>query len=66
MTDKKIKRAIILSKRALVKNADVEQRSQALEERRQVIGADIYIQENMPEAAGNWVWIDTTGIDLIQ
>lgn len=30
-----------------------------------VFGADIYIQDTKPTATGDWVWIDTTGLDLI-
>lgn len=30
-----------------------------------VHGANIYIQATEPTAPGDWVWIDTTGLDLI-
>lgn len=31
-----------------------------------VFGGDIYIQNTQPTAPGSWVWIDTTGINLLK
>lgn len=31
-----------------------------------IIGADIYVQETEPQTPGDYVWIDTTGIDYIE
>lgn len=54
-----------LAKIALVKAKQLGQKAAELSARKEVIGANIYVQDTQPDDPENWVWIDTNGIDQI-
>jgi predicted HAD superfamily phosphohydrolase len=43
----------------------LDARLDTVESHEYVEGANIFIQSTQPTATGDWVWIDTTGIDLL-
>jgi hypothetical protein len=55
-----------MAKIALFKAKQNKAAADALEARKQVVGMDIYVGDTEPDVDGNYVWIDTRGLESIE
>ena len=59
------KAQILRHMEARMKRLDGRIKGVASKQESRVIGMDIYVQAEEPQASGDYIWIDTKGIDLV-